>query len=79
MSQTLYWQPRVEAKQILSDTLKHVLLNGSFGFQGASPTRRLVRRSERGYFQALADAKVDGAQAIFDALDEHDTIELWVE
>lgn len=79
MSQTLYWQAWSETKQALSDTLKNVLLDGTFGLQGVSPVRRLVRCSERGYFQALADAKVDGAQTIYDALDEHDTIELWVE
>lgn len=78
MSTTLYWQPRAEAKQILPDTLKNVLLDGSFGFNADVPFRRIVERSERGYFEALADAKVEGARSIVEALDAHDVIELWV-
>lgn len=79
MSQTLYWQPHVTTKRALPSALRDVLLNGSFGFDGTSSARRVVVRSELGYFRALVDVGVDGALKAFNVLDEHDVIELWVE
>ena len=75
MSTTLWWRPCQTLHTALDDDLKHVL-----GKQGKlNACRYVADNTQRLYFEGLRDAGVTGARDILDALERHQTIELWVE
>ena len=72
MSANLSWRPP-GTRHPLPDALKYVLRKGVY----SNDTE--ITQADRTYFQALADAEIDGAQQILDALEKHDTIHLCYE
>lgn len=70
MSATLYWYPVVPPKgHALPDQLRFVLQKDR-GWE----REWKIDVGHRGYFEGLRDAGIEGAQAVLDALDKHDTI-----
>jgi hypothetical protein len=75
MTTSLYWQPAQRpAGNHLPDALKFILRKR---FRGDGPcVRRTMGSADLDYLRGLADADVDGAQDLIDAIDQHGDVEL---
>ena len=72
MSANLSWRPPGN-RHPLPDKLKYALAGGQY--RGDCE----LTGNDRQYFQALADAGIEGADAILEALEKHDSIFLCYE
>lgn len=75
MSATLKWEPSKRKSQSLPDALKFVLRDKG----GVTSERTIFGRGNISYLRGLADAGVEGAQELIDAIDKHEEVELWLE
>lgn len=75
MSATLKWEPSKRKSQSLPDALKFVLRDKG----GVTGERTIFGSENLAYLRGLADAGIEGAQALIDAIDKHEEVELWLE
>jgi hypothetical protein len=82
MSSDLYWRPAPEPPAdppTLPEGLKKIIAQRFWGHDGSLNGQPvMVDRSSIDYFSGLADADVDGAQDVIDAILKHGRIELWI-
>lgn len=71
MSSNLYWEPTARKKKDLPTAIKFALRKRFPG--GVNIT---LDTTNLDYLQGLADAGIDGAQTLVDAIDQHECIEL---
>ena len=75
MSASLCWRPTPKVKMHASVTLRNALQKS----QKADSSVRSFSYNDIEYFRGLADAGVTDADKIIEAIEEHDSVEIWVE
>ena len=71
MSATLKWRPATQGRT-LPDALRFALERSE-----RSKSQTVFDAADIPYFQGPADAGVDGAKSILEAIDKHDVVELF--
>jgi hypothetical protein len=82
MSSDLYWRPAVPPppKNVLAPDLKYAISQRFWDHDGSLNGHELqVDEENAAYFEGLADAGVEGADAVVTAIREHGAILLWIE
>ena len=72
MSSNLYWEPTNRGKNKCLGTALKWVLQKRFGY----PVRVTLDEENILYLQGLADADIEGAQSLVDAIEKHGCIEL---
>jgi hypothetical protein len=75
MSANLYWRPVPKTAHGLPDALKYILQDS----QGLEAEMQVFTRASICYLRGLADAKIDGAQELINAIEKHEEVEVWLE
>lgn len=78
----MHWRP-VNPKpegEYVDDDFRHSVAERFWGHDGSLRSDpRELDKSDLPYLQGLRDGRVQGAQAIIDAIQKHGTIEVWIE
>jgi hypothetical protein len=74
MSANLMWEPAKRPAESLPDALKFVLRD-RYGLEH----RQTFGRNQVPYLQGLADANIEGALELLEAIEKHESVELWLE
>lgn len=76
MGQNLYWRPKSNLRNDLSDALKRVLRDKR---ELSGAREHTYSQSEISYLRGLVDAGIDGAQELIDAIERHGEVIVWLE
>jgi len=74
MSANLCWRSVSRSRNSLPDALKFILRD-KYRLEGA----QIWDIGNVSYLRGLADANVEGAQELIDAITKHNEVELWLE
>lgn len=75
MSANLMWEPAKRKAKSLPSSLMYILRD-NFGLNDG---RQTWTRANVPYLTALVHARIDGAQELIDAIEQHEEVEIWLE
>ena len=75
MSANLMWEPAKRKAKSLPDALKFVLRDKC----GLNNDRHTYGTEELSYLMGLRDAGIDGAAELIKAIEQHESVEVWLE